>query len=241
MNKYRQISANTLHSAPQRNSVNMTRQSPNEILSDADLESLPILLANGYNDKVRAFTNRIQTNKNTVHCFENEFDRLNFDSLIDWTGTPSQEASMETVEISLEEMKQFLGETPPSYESYVVVTNHGHEATFEIGWLDPMAGSVVWDRWVCCVDDPVMAFADIGFMFSIKEYQCAPRLTEKPEPPLYRYHPERFNAYRNYTAPVSHLYRQKVDPSSGILTVEQLNEVMRIIVPELNQRLKWHS
>ncbi|WP_336844139.1 hypothetical protein [Providencia rettgeri] len=214
----------------------MTRQSSYEILSDVDLESLPILLANGYNDKVRAFTNRIQTNKKAVQCFENVFDRLNFDGLIDWTGTPSQEASIETVEISLEEMKQFLSKTPPSYESYVLVTNHGHEATFEIGWLDPVAGSVVWDRWACCVDDPVMAFADIGFMFGIKEYQCAPRQTEKPEPPLYRYHPERFNAYRNYTTPVSNLYRQEVNPSSGILTVEQLNEVMLIIVPELNQR-----
>lgn len=126
------------------------------------------------------------------------------------------------VENNLEKMERFL--EGMDCENYVTVTNHGNEATFEIGWLDRMAGPVVWDCWSRSIDDPVMAFADIGFMFDIKKYPCSPKQVEKSDPLLYRYHPERFNAYRDYAEPVSKFYRQKAEPSSGMLTVAQLNE-----------------
>ena len=214
----------------------MTRKSSNEISSDAYLGWLTTLLANGYNDEVKAFTSSIQTNQDAVLDFEIAFDMLNFDAIINWVGTPSQEASIALVDTSLEEMNRFLAGINRPYESYVSVTNHGLEATIEIGWLDQMTDFVVWERLTYCVDDPVMAFADIGFMFDIKNYQCAPKLADKPEPPLYRYHPERFKAYRDYSEPVGKLYRQKVEPSSGMMTVDQLNEVMHIVVSELNRR-----
>ena len=188
----------------------MTRKSSNEISSDAYLGWLTTLLANGYNDEVKAFTSSIQSNQDAVLDFEIAFDMLNFDAIINWVGTPSQEASMTLVDTRLDEMNRFLARINRPYESYVSVTNHGLEATIEIGWLDQMTDFVVWERLTYCVDDPVMAFADIGFMFDIKNYQCAPKLADKPEPPLYRYHPERFKAYRDYSEPVGKHYRQKV-------------------------------
>lgn len=57
--------------------------------------------------------------------------------------------------------------------NWPTVTNHGHEVTFEIGWRDQMAGQVVWNRWTDEVDDLVMAFADVGFLFGIKDYRPA--------------------------------------------------------------------
>lgn len=212
----------------------MTHEPDDEIYSDEHLTPLMALLENGYNDEVRAYTGSIQTNQNAVLNFENIFHILNFEAMIDWTGTPSQEVSMLQVENTLEEMERFL--EGMDCENYVTVTNHGNEATFEIGWLDRMAGPVVWDRWSRSIDDPVMAFADIGFMFDIKKYQCSPKQVEKTDPPLYRYHPERFKAYRDYAEPVSKFYRQKVEPSSGMLTVGQLNEIMLTMISELNRR-----
>ena len=72
----------------------MTRKSSNEISSDAYLGWLTTLLANGYNDEVKAFTSSIQSNQDAVLDFEIAFDMLNFDAIINWVGTPSQEASM---------------------------------------------------------------------------------------------------------------------------------------------------
>lgn len=214
----------------------MPLDTPHQPDTDPHLESLATLFANGYTDEVRAFTKSIQTNPQAVLGFEIIFDRLNEESMIDWEGTPSQEASMARIEGSLHELQVFLEGMSRPYETYVVVTNHGIEATVEVGWHDQAAGQVAWDRWTDEVDDPVMAFADVGFLFDYKDYRCAPRPVEKPEPPLYRYHPERFKAYRDYAEPVGKIYRQKVDPVSGMLTLELLNQVIHIVMTDMNQR-----
>ncbi|KND57944.1 hypothetical protein BVER_05113c [Candidatus Burkholderia verschuerenii] len=172
------------------------------------MEILIVLLADGYTDDVRLLTRSIQTNADEVLHFEAEFDPINAEGLINWVGTPSQEASMERVESSLEEMCTFL-EGMDAFESYVAVTNHGREVTIEIGWHDMRGGPVVWDRWTDEVDDPVIAFADIGFLFDNRQYRCRPKATEKPEPPLYRYHPERFKAYREYAESIGKFYRTR--------------------------------
>lgn len=205
-------------------------------LMDELIANLPDFLANGYDEEVRAFTRSIQAKPQQVFLFERHFDALVFDNLIHWNGTPSQDATLAKVAASEEQMRQFLEGIGRPYESYLIVTNHGTEITFEVGWRDQMAGNVVWDRWIEAVDDPVMAFANAGFLFDLLDYQCATRPTEKPEPPLYRYHPERFKAYRDYAEIVGKFYRQKVEPQSGMLTVPQLNEVMRVVFTELNRR-----
>lgn len=205
-------------------------------LMDKLIANLPDFLADGYDEEVRAFTRSIQAKPQQVFLFERHFDALVFDNLIHWNGTPSQDATLAKVAASEEQMRQFLEGIGRPYESYLIVTNHGTEITFEVGWRDQMAGNVVWDRWIEAVDDPVMAFANAGFLFDLLDYQCATRPTEKPEPPLYRYHPERFKAYRDYAEIVGKFYRQKVEPQSGMLTVPQLNEVMRVVFTELNRR-----
>lgn len=199
-------------------------------------EKLVELLGNGYTDEVKAFTKSIQTNPDAVKGFEAVFNVLTYEAMIDWEGTPSQEASLDQVVAYHEGMMDFLSEMSRPFETYVMVSNHGHEVTFEMGWQDQAIGRVVWDRWTIDADDPVMAYADVAFLFDMADYCCQQKPAEKKEPPLYRYHPERFKAYRDYAEPLGKLYRQKVEPRSGLLTLDQVNELMRIIVPELNSR-----
>lgn len=161
---------------------------------------------------------------------------MNAEGKIDWAGTESQQVAMARAEESAQELDDFLEGMTHPFETYVLVLNHGHEIIVETGWHDDVAGPVVWDRWASDVDDPVMAYADIGFLFDTPDYRCEPKTAEKPAPPLYRYHPERFKAYRDYAEPVGKLYRQRVDPATGMLTIDQLNEIARHMSTELNQR-----
>lgn len=201
-----------------------------------NVESLIALLSHGYTDEVRAFTKGIQANPSAVTGFERLFKLLNAEGKIDWAGTESQQAAMARAEESAQELDDFLEGMTHPFETYVLVLNHGHEIIVETGWHDDVAGPVVWDRWASDVDDPVMAYADIGFLFDNPDYRCEPKTAEKPAPPLYRYHPERFKAYRDYAEPVGKLYRQRVDPVTGMLTIDQLNEIARHMSTELNQR-----
>lgn len=210
-----------------------------DMTEDDFLDYLANVLADGYTERVRSFTRSIQTDPEAVRGFEAAFDMLNADAMIDWTGTELQEQLMERVEARDDELESFLAGIGRSVDTYLLMTNHGQEATFELGWIDDVSGrpeSIVWDRWTEAVDDPVMVFADVGFRFDIKDYRCEPKPAKTPEPRLYKYHPERFNAYRDYASSVAKLYRQKVEPSSGLLTVDQLNQIMRMLLPELNTR-----
>jgi len=201
-----------------------------------NVESLIALLSHGYTDEVRAFTKGIQANPSAVTGFERLFNLLNAEGKIDWVGTESQQAAMARAEESAQELDDFLEGMTRPFETYVLVLNHGHEIIVETGWHDDVAGPVVWDRWASDVDDPVMAYADIGCLFNDPDYRCELKTAEKPAPPLYRYHPERFKAYRDYAEPVGKLYRQRVDPATGMLTIDQLNEIAQHMSIEMNQR-----
>ncbi len=199
-------------------------------------EYLTQLLANGYTDEVRAFTRRLRGKADLVLMLERIFDELLLDAVIDWEGTASQEEFLVRTETCLEEMGSFLTAMPHQWTSYVVVIDHGSEVTVEIGWQDLSVGQVLWDRWTAEVDDPVMAFASIGFLFEAKEYRCESKPTEAAEPPLYRYHPERFRAYRDYAGNLGSFYQAQVEPETGMLTLEQLNDVTRPVMEEMNRK-----
>ena len=99
-------------------------------------EYLTQLLANRYTDEVRAFTRRLRGRPDRVLVLERIFDELLFDAVIDWKGTPSQEEFFAHTEACLEEMSAFLAAMPQPWTSFVVVIDHGSEATVEIGWQD---------------------------------------------------------------------------------------------------------
>lgn len=219
----------------------ITKDHPDaEAAIDAACEVLADILANGYNSAVQAFTRGISTNVDKVMAFETIFDRLTLDGTIHWEGTATQLDLIQRVESSLGALETFLSGGDPNAERFLLFTNHGHEITIEFGWLGrAVTGQyfrVTWDRWTEDCDDPVMAYADLGFMFDLKKYECGQKPREPVEPPLYRYHPERFKATREYAEIVGKFYRHYVDPASGMLTVDQINSLGNQMLDHLNER-----
>lgn len=197
------------------------------------------LVSEGYTEEVRSFTKSIASNPAVVMGFE-EF--LNVFLKEDETSSKEDAdqygALKDMAALSLMDMQFFLaGASGLESTACLTMLNHGQEITVEIGWQSQKSGYVVWDRWTQKIDDPVMAFVLLGALVGIKTYRCEPKSVEKPLPPLYRYHPERFKAYRDYADMVGKIYRQKVDPASGLLTVDQLNEIGGgLMTTEMNQR-----
>ncbi len=122
------------------------------------------------------------------------------------------------------------------WSSYIALIDHGSEITVEVGWYELAAGQVPWDRWTAETDDPVMAFASIGFLFETREYRRESKPVEATEPPLYRYHPERFRACREYAGSLASFYQAHVEPETGMLTLDQLNDVTRPLMEKMNRK-----
>ena len=214
----------------------MARKQPEKSRLDTSLPALAALLANGYTEELRSLTRGIQSDPRAVIAFGLNFDRLHSDQLFEWESPLALAAPMSRVESSLDELADFFGGGDSPFDFYLTVVNHGPDMTTEIGWKDSMEGKIVWDRWTAAVDDPVMLFAEIGYLFDIKDYRCEAKPGEKPAPPLYRYHPERFKAERDYAEALGKFYRHNVLPESGSLTLDQLNDIGRLVVGELNLR-----
>jgi hypothetical protein len=196
------------------------------------------LLDAGYGEELRKYTRSIENRPSQVIAFERVFHALNDSAAIHWEGTADQDSFFSLISESHDGLMEFLAgmSNERCLGTFLTFLNHATQITAEFGWLDSMAGRVVWDRWVGHVDDPVMAFADIGFLFDRRDYRCEPPIKEPPEPPLYRYHPERFKAFHSCGDQIGRIYRHKVDARSGMLTVDLLNELMTVVTDEFNDK-----
>ena len=215
------------------------------VLSGDDYQDfLADLLSTGYTDEVRSYTASIQADPLAVlrfaHCFEK---LLNSARLVEgqgdgcsWAGTPDQGAAIAAMLLALDELDDYLGGFGMDSSNYMLMNHHGGETNVELGWQDPRAGMVVWDRWAVAVADPVMLFAEVAVIIDAPGYKCELKPLEQTPPALYQYHPERFKAYRTYADAVGKFYRHQVDPISGLLTLDQTNQMMRPVTEELNSR-----
>ena len=215
-------------------------------LSDDEyLRFLTDLFSLGYTDEVRSHTASIQADPMAAMRFALFFKSLIDDNRIlqtpqgdgrSFAGTADQGEAIALVIRCLDELEDFLVGLDEGTPLYILMDNHGRETTVEVGWQDPRAGMVSWDRCTVVVDDPVMAFAQAAFLFETSTYRYQPKPLEAAPPALYQYHPERFKAYRTYAEGAGKFYRQNVNPASGGLTLEQLNYLMRPATEELNRR-----
>lgn len=207
-----------------------------------DAEYLRGLLGRSYNRDLKAYTQSIRTRPDKVIRLEAVYSEMMESSapIVDWQSTQEQLELFRLAMESQEHLEDFMTGSGREYEEYLTVTNHGPEVTIDIGWQDRMVGRVVWDRWTQPCEDPVMAYVMLAYFFDILKYECAPKQASPMETPMYRYHPERFKANRTYAENVGKIYRQKVDAVSGLMTLDQLNEVMGTVVRELNSRAMKH-
>ena len=214
-----------------------------------DMESAKALFGERYNPELKAYTRQIQTSPQKVVALGKAYAALfemdppldihggdeQLEGLFNWYATEEQDALFFKVVESLEHLHEFM-EGRNDYLDYLKVANHGPEVTMEIGWQDKRVGRVVWDRWTQSVEDPVMAYVLVADQLDLAFYECAPKPHERCEPPMYRYHPERYKANRTYAETIGKMFRQRVDPHTGFMTIDQLNESMGHVVRELNAK-----
>lgn len=214
-----------------------------------DIESAKALFGERYNPDLKAYTRQIQISPEKVAALGKAYAALfemdpplaihggdeQLQRLFNWCATEEQDVLFFKVVESLEHLDEFL-EGKSDYLDYLKVTNHGPDVTMELGWQDKRVGRVVWDRWTQPVEDPVMAYVLVADLFDLALYECSQKPNERPEPPMYRYHPERYKANRAYAETIGKMFRQRVDPHTGFMTIDQLNESMGHVVRELNAK-----
>ncbi|MBL8375918.1 hypothetical protein [Accumulibacter sp.] len=188
--------------------------------------------------ELRAFARTIVSQPELVRALERAFNARQPAGERHWQGAPADEDFGNTITASHAELQAFLGSMLPGQQLGVFCTfiNHGAEQTVESGTLDPRAGRVLWDRWSGTLDEPVIAFAAIAPLFDQKEYRFEAKPAAIPDPPLYHYHPERFQAFHACAEQIGTIFRHKVDARSGMRTIDLLNELIRLVVDEMNNK-----
>lgn len=190
------------------------------------------LFSHGYNARVKAFGLSIQANTATVVKVAQHLTAMLLSGAIEWE---ESDAALR-IQSSCDEMVRFLSGMQRPYLRALTLTNHGPDSTIEVAWHDGLVGRVLWDRWTVDLEDPAIVFSEIAYAFDRIDYRCGPKAKTADLPPLYRYHPERFKAARRYAGDVGNFYRRRVDAASGMMTVDQLNDCMRLVMLEMNKR-----
>lgn len=190
------------------------------------------LLRSGNEDGIRSYATKIASNVGAVMTFERAWDALYHSGDMEWNGSAEDAEASWKVTDNFEELRVFLAPVPRAVHPYFQLVNHGADCTVELGWDDSQHGRVVWERWTEPVDCPAILFAQVGHLFARRQYLCEAQTAMKADPPLYRFHPERFKAFRDYAEPVGKIYRHKIDPVSGLATLDDLNEIMGHVVRE---------
>jgi len=195
-------------------------------------------------DELARFTRNIEFNPQSVLAFQQHFEDLMEAEECNWESSPAQDEFLDRAFWTVDELQGHLdGMSSQRFKGiFLVFLNHGRvqneesSVTLEVGWLDAMVGLVIWDRWTETVENPVLAFASVGFLADRLAYRCAPPEKIPADPPLYRYHPERFKASHDCAEHIGKIYCHGVNPSHGFLTIDQLQEVMGVVMHELNEK-----
>lgn len=194
-------------------------------------EVLNRLFADGHGEDIRAFTQEIENDPGFVILFAEAFMKMAFEGYD--TVLPDEEVIGDILD-SRDDLGAFLDGMPTDRCKgfFMTFLNHGVSVTVDIGWMDATHGRIVWDRWNGQLVDPVTAFAALYEFFRIADYRCEASPKVAPDPPLYRFHPERFKAFHDCADTIGKVYRHQVAPKSGMLTLPQMQEIMQAIYEE---------
>ncbi len=121
--------------------------------------------------------------------------------------------------------------------SFLTLRNHGHAVTADVGFTS-QAGPCVWARWKGPAEAPVLSYAFGSHFFDRHQYLFEPEARPATEPPLYRYHPERYHASHHFAENVGKAYRHRVDPRTGSPMADVIESIHGWIIEELNRGLR---
>jgi hypothetical protein len=184
----------------------------------------------GYSIQTRDYTRSIESDPKAVLEFCESVGTWFID--YEWEEDPRFKPAFEQIDESLSALEEFL-ETLIS-DSVVTILCTSPQLTVEIAWKDARVGLVLWDRFFVDCEDPVILLTLIPH--GSVRYKLAPPNEPRSPSPMQRFHPERYNATRNYAGNFSKLYRQQADFNTGAITEPVLNRAVGYIIAELNER-----
>lgn len=214
-----------------------------KLVATKNAEQIRAMLTEGNETEIFEYLARIEYHPKQVLLFKQIYDEyVDTSSVGDWEGTyPERDEIEASVLESFDHLAVFIADMPKERNLglYVVFFNHGGgEVTVEMGWIDGGAGQgpLLWDRWQGRVSSPILAFTDISCEFDICDYQCVQKPKGHIDVPMYRYHPERFKAYRVYAESLGQIYRSRADPKSGLIGLETLQKITNLVILEANEK-----
>lgn len=201
------------------------------------------MLSAGQDEAIRDYISRIEFHPKQVLLFEKVYDEhIGACCIDDWVGSyPEEDVFEAEISDSLDDLRLFIADMP-AYRNlglFLNFFNHGgNNVTVEFGWIDGGAGAgpVIWDRWQGSLSSPVLAFSDIAYNFEHKDYQCVPRPKTHADPPMYRYHPERYSFYRTFADKLGGIYHKEADPRSGLITITTMQKIGDLACNEMNNK-----
>lgn len=210
-------------------------------LSDEFLDEIAPIFGEELFPVFAEFCDRIETSRQKVMALTDLFDCYAFDGEYDFL-QGEVEPIYEALSDSLIELFDHLHKNTKDLEDapvYIQLLNHGansdglRDCTMSVYFSSPV-GSVLWDRQEFALRHPIVTFQCLTSQVDVAEYDFLPKLSEAPEPALYRYHPERFRAYHQFSDWLRRYFDMQVDKKSGYPTIDQLNKIAQHIMEETN-------
>lgn len=201
------------------------------------------LLCSGTTDEVAEYIRRIERHPKLVLIFKTAYeeyldDHIEGDDRLEPATDKMMVLGDATFE-SFQELEEFISDMPSSRNLglfYTFLNHGGGLVTIEIGWHDAKAGRVLWDKITGSTEDPVRTFALCSWIRAIDDYKCVPTPTEIKEPPMYKYHPERYKTYRDFAKNIAEIYKNNASFKTGLISLDVLNKISGVIAGPMNQK-----
>lgn len=212
-------------------------------LSDEQLAVLGQLFTEQAHEVLGNFCNRIETSEDRAIAFARIVDDYYINGGMNEYEPPTTGPLLSAIEESLEHLEDHLeGNGQISRDDAgVLMINHGvnaeglRDCTIEIRFPS-RHGIVLWDRFEVALQFPVLTYSSFTMFAQLTVYEYQPIKPGKSEPPLYRYHPERFRSCHDFSEWLRRFFDLQIDKRSGLPTLEQLNQIGRHIIEELNTK-----
>lgn len=223
--------------------MDFAQRSPNGDLPSDLRDSVGVLFSEPFYTTLGEFCNSIEIREERVDAFARVLDEYYLCDGLHEYEAPETQILLDSIADSLYALDRHLKGHPEisALDATIRMINHGkavgdlRDCTIDIVFPSRQ-GLVLWERFEVSLQYPTLTYANFSSCIATAAYQFTPVKASKPEVPLYRYHPERFRAFHDFTDWLRRFYDLQIDKRSGLPTLDQLNLIGRHIVEDLNQK-----